>query len=121
LILSFSIDSFLIEMYGSMSLCVDIDLVHGFKKCTKALFFYVILWVSFFLCMSSPLLLVASTNLNLIWKPYFDPDIFWDAPDNQQMASAFSCIDLISMRTWWVDLSACLALNAILGVIPCIA
>ena len=37
------------------------------------------------------------------------------------MASAFSCIDPISMGTWWVDLSTCLALNAILGVIPCIA
>jgi hypothetical protein len=118
---SFPIDSFLIEMYGSMSLCADIDLVHGFKKSTKALFSYVILWVSSFLCMSSPLFLVASTNLNWIWKLYFDPDIFLDAPDNQQLASAFSCIDLISMGTWWVDLSTRLALNAMLGVIPCIA
>ncbi|KAJ6866479.1 hypothetical protein NC652_037887 [Populus alba x Populus x berolinensis] len=53
-------------MYASMILYVDIDLVHGFKKCTKALFSYVILWVSSFLCISSPFLLVASTNLNLI-------------------------------------------------------
>jgi hypothetical protein len=71
--------------------------------------------------MSSPLLLITSTNLNLIWKSYFDPDIFWDAPDNQQMASAFSCIDPISMGTWWVNLSTHLALNAILGVITRIA
>ncbi|KAB1668956.1 hypothetical protein ES319_1Z090300v1 [Gossypium barbadense] len=32
LILSFSIDYFLIEMYGSMNLCVYIDPVHGLTK-----------------------------------------------------------------------------------------
>nr|KJB23765.1 hypothetical protein B456_004G113900 [Gossypium raimondii] len=36
LILSFSIDSFLIEMYGSMSLCVYIDPVHGLTKMCKS-------------------------------------------------------------------------------------
>ena len=34
-ILSFSIDSFLIEMYGSMDLCVYIDHVHGLTKMCK--------------------------------------------------------------------------------------
>ncbi|KAB2065699.1 hypothetical protein ES319_A09G107100v1, partial [Gossypium barbadense] len=35
-ILSFSIDSFLIEMYGSMNLCVYIDPVHGLTKMCKS-------------------------------------------------------------------------------------
>ncbi|KAB2011727.1 hypothetical protein ERO13_D09G035501v2 [Gossypium hirsutum] len=36
LILSFSIDSFLIEMYGSMNLCVYIDPVHRLTKMCKS-------------------------------------------------------------------------------------
>ncbi|KAG4162166.1 hypothetical protein ERO13_D01G101813v2 [Gossypium hirsutum] len=36
LILSFSIDSFPIEMYGSMNLCVYIDPVHGLTKMCKS-------------------------------------------------------------------------------------
>ncbi|KAB2018589.1 hypothetical protein ES319_D08G239300v1, partial [Gossypium barbadense] len=35
LILSFSINYFPIEMYGSMNLCVYIDLVHGLTKMCK--------------------------------------------------------------------------------------
>ncbi|KAB2064340.1 hypothetical protein ES319_A09G012000v1 [Gossypium barbadense] len=35
-ILSFSIDSFPIEMYGSMNLCVYIDSVHGLTKMCKS-------------------------------------------------------------------------------------
>ncbi|TYJ16890.1 hypothetical protein E1A91_A09G013200v1, partial [Gossypium mustelinum] len=35
-ILSFSIDSFSIEMYGSMNLCVYIDPVHGLMKMCKS-------------------------------------------------------------------------------------
>ncbi|KAG4181921.1 hypothetical protein ERO13_A09G012133v2 [Gossypium hirsutum] len=35
-ILSFSIDSFPIEMYGSMNLCVYIDPVHGSTKMCKS-------------------------------------------------------------------------------------
>ncbi|TYJ40028.1 hypothetical protein E1A91_A04G111500v1, partial [Gossypium mustelinum] len=35
-ILSFSIDSFLTKMYGSMNLCVYIDPVHGLMKMRKS-------------------------------------------------------------------------------------
>ncbi|KAK8278399.1 hypothetical protein V6Z12_D09G041300 [Gossypium hirsutum] len=40
-ILPFSIDSFPIEMYGFMNLCVDIDPVHGLTKmCKRSIFLY---------------------------------------------------------------------------------
>jgi hypothetical protein len=49
--------------------------------------------------MASPLPLAASTNSELNLKTIFRPERFRDAPNNQQMASAFSCVDPISMGT----------------------
>ncbi|GJY04991.1 hypothetical protein Tco_0370931 [Tanacetum coccineum] len=47
--------------------------------------------------MASPLPLVASTNSELNLKAIFQPRCFWDAANNQRMASAFPCVDPISM------------------------
>ncbi|KAK9138014.1 hypothetical protein Sjap_008608 [Stephania japonica] len=49
--------------------------------------------------MASPLPLAASTNSELNLKAIFRPERFWDAPNNQRMASAFPCVDPISMGT----------------------
>jgi len=49
--------------------------------------------------MTSPLLLAASTNSEHNLKTIFRPGHFQDAPNNQRMASAFSCVDPISMGT----------------------
>lgn len=96
---SFSIDSFPIEMYGSMGLCVYIDPVHGLTKMCKS---------SICLCHSMSLFLFAYgiatpfgsiyySELNL--KAIFRPGRFRDAPNNQRMASAFPCVDPISIGT----------------------
>ncbi|MBA0730499.1 hypothetical protein Golax_023266, partial [Gossypium laxum] len=54
---------------------------------------------SSFFRLASPLPLAASTNSKLNLKAIFRPRRFWDAPNNQQIASAFPCVDPISMGT----------------------
>ena len=49
--------------------------------------------------MALPLPLAASTNSELNLKTIFRPERFQDAPNNQRMASAFPCVDPISMGT----------------------
>jgi hypothetical protein len=45
--------------------------------------------------MAPPLPLAASTNLELNLKVIFRPERFWDASNNQRMASALPCLDPI--------------------------
>ena len=49
--------------------------------------------------MSSPLSLAASTNPKLNLKIIIQPECFRDAPNNQRMENAFTCVDPISMGT----------------------
>ena len=53
--------------------------------------------------MAPPLPLAASTNSELNLKAIFRPGRFWDASNNQRMASALPCLDPISIRTFRVD------------------
>ncbi|KAB2034783.1 hypothetical protein ERO13_D04G093080v2, partial [Gossypium hirsutum] len=88
LILSFPIDSFLIKMYRSVNLYVYIDPVHGLTKMCK---------ISICLRNSMSLFLF----MYGISTPFaiFRPGRLQDAPNNQQMASGFPCVDPISMET----------------------
>ncbi|MFS7980364.1 hypothetical protein Hanom_Chr10g00938571 [Helianthus anomalus] len=49
--------------------------------------------------MASPFPLATSTNSELNLKAIFRPGRFRDAVNNQRMASAFPCMDPISMGT----------------------
>ncbi|KAG4162772.1 hypothetical protein ERO13_D01G134220v2, partial [Gossypium hirsutum] len=62
LILSISIDSFPIEMYGSMNLCVYINPVHGLTKMCKTFICLCHSMSLFLFVMASPLPLAATTN-----------------------------------------------------------
>lgn len=73
-----------------------------------------------FLCMTLPLPLAASTNSELNLKAIF-LGVFQVVPNNQEMASAFPCVDYFSMGTWWVDLPTHLAFTSMSGVAPLIA
>ncbi|XBI67686.1 hypothetical protein VPH35_046993 [Triticum aestivum] len=53
--------------------------------------------------MAPPLPLAASTNSELNLKAIFRPGHFWDASNNQRMASALPCLDPISIGTFRVD------------------
>uniref|UniRef100_A0A3B6UBI4 Uncharacterized protein n=1 Tax=Triticum aestivum TaxID=4565 RepID=A0A3B6UBI4_WHEAT len=53
--------------------------------------------------MAPPLPLAASTNSELNLKAIFRPGRFWDASNNQRMASALPCLDPISIGTFRVD------------------
>uniref|UniRef100_A0A453BKI2 Uncharacterized protein n=1 Tax=Aegilops tauschii subsp. strangulata TaxID=200361 RepID=A0A453BKI2_AEGTS len=52
--------------------------------------------------MAPPLPLAASTNSELNLKAIFRPGRFWDASNNQRMASALPCLDPISIGTFRV-------------------
>ena len=67
--------------------------------------------------MVSPLPLAASNNSELNLKAIFRPGRFWDASNNQRMASALPCLDLISIGTFCVyPFLLCLIFIPILGV-----
>lgn len=50
--------------------------------------------------MALPLPLAHLLIQNLIWKWYFDSNVFRGAANNQRMGSDFPCMDPISMGTW---------------------
>ncbi|XBH71863.1 hypothetical protein VPH35_099260 [Triticum aestivum] len=52
--------------------------------------------------MAPPLPLAASTNSKLNMKAILRPGRFWDASNNQRMASALPCLDPILIRTFCV-------------------
>jgi hypothetical protein len=67
--------------------------------------------------MAPPLPLAASTNSELNLKAIFRPGGFWDASNNQRMASALPYLDPISIRTFRDDpFLLCLLITPILGV-----
>jgi hypothetical protein len=71
--------------------------------------------------MAFPPPLAASTNSELNLKAIFQPGCFWDASNNQRMASALPCLDPISIGTFHVDpFLLHLVFTPILGVTLCI-